>query len=409
MGNENRGQTGSNVSTTRRQTVAARQLPNVPARPAVEPAALMPVAGLLFLSGACGLIFQVAWFREFRLLFGASTAASSAVLAVFMGGWAWAMRCWENAWIAPAAAGLLRPLGTLDRRVGRLESVVIDALHGLYILMGGQLALGFPAATAVRLAIAALVLGIPTFLMGGTLPAAVRAVTVSADQCVAARHCGRRKHAGSGAGSAGQHVFRPRVFGTRNTLWLACLLNPGCGAVRRRASRRAVCALPFRRRLRSSSEKRHGPFRLRGRIWKPISQRGRMRNSVLLPVQVVYGVAAIAGFAFFLMELIWYRMLCPILGGTTFTFGLILAVALTGIALGGAAYSLFVSHPPADPLRPPAARAPGPARPLSLHGLALTSVLEGLLHRAALRPGRSPGDSGGHAAPGPIPRVSRLK
>src|ERR1700743_3443812 len=44
------------------------------------------VAGLLFLSGMCGLIFQVSWFREFRLVFGASTAASSAVLAVFMGG-----------------------------------------------------------------------------------------------------------------------------------------------------------------------------------------------------------------------------------------------------------------------------------------------------------------------------------
>ena len=45
-------------------------------------------------------------------------------------------------------------------------------------------------------------------------------------------------------------------------------------------------------------------------------------------------MAGIAGFAFFLMELVWYRMLGPILGGTTFTFGLILAVALTGIASG---------------------------------------------------------------------------
>jgi hypothetical protein len=53
----------------------------------------------------------------------------------------------------------------------------------------------------------------------------------------------------------------------------------------------------------------------------------------------VYAAAAIVGFAFFLMELVWYRMLGPILGGTTYTFGLILAVALLGIGLGGAAYS----------------------------------------------------------------------
>jgi spermidine synthase len=55
----------------------------------------------------------------------------------------------------------------------------------------------------------------------------------------------------------------------------------------------------------------------------------------------VYVAAGIVGFCFFLMELIWYRMLGPILGGTTFTFGLILGVALLGIGLGGAAYAIL--------------------------------------------------------------------
>ena len=41
------------------------------------------------------------------------------------------------------------------------------------------------------------------------------------------------------------------------------------------------------------------------------------------------------GFAFFLMELVWYRLLAPLLGGSVFTFGLVLAVALAGIGLGG--------------------------------------------------------------------------
>ena len=41
---------------------------------------------LLFGSGACALIYQTVWLREFRLIFGASTAASAAVLAIFMGG-----------------------------------------------------------------------------------------------------------------------------------------------------------------------------------------------------------------------------------------------------------------------------------------------------------------------------------
>ncbi len=32
------------------------------------------IAPLLFLSGFCALIYQVAWTREFRLIFGATTA-----------------------------------------------------------------------------------------------------------------------------------------------------------------------------------------------------------------------------------------------------------------------------------------------------------------------------------------------
>src|SRR5207244_8917229 len=44
------------------------------------------VAALLFFSGACALIYQTVWMRQFRLIFGASTYATAAVLAIFMGG-----------------------------------------------------------------------------------------------------------------------------------------------------------------------------------------------------------------------------------------------------------------------------------------------------------------------------------
>src|SRR5438874_12994317 len=44
------------------------------------------VSLFLFGSGFCALIYQTSWLREFRLIFGASTAASAAVLGVFMGG-----------------------------------------------------------------------------------------------------------------------------------------------------------------------------------------------------------------------------------------------------------------------------------------------------------------------------------
>src|ERR1043165_2428278 len=44
------------------------------------------VAALLFCSGACALAYQTTWLRQFRLIFGASTAATAAGLAIFMGG-----------------------------------------------------------------------------------------------------------------------------------------------------------------------------------------------------------------------------------------------------------------------------------------------------------------------------------
>src|SRR5205807_7827045 len=54
------------------------------------------------------------------------------------------------------------------------------------------------------------------------------------------------------------------------------------------------------------------------------------------------------GFAFFLMELVWYRLLSPLLGGSVFTFGLVLAIALVGIGVGGLLYALVSSDRPAS-------------------------------------------------------------
>ena len=46
------------------------------------------------------------------------------------------------------------------------------------------------------------------------------------------------------------------------------------------------------------------------------------------PRLFVLAASGIVGFAFFLLELVWYRMLGPLLGGSSYTFGLILVIAL---------------------------------------------------------------------------------
>jgi predicted membrane-bound spermidine synthase len=351
MAREHGGQTVSDMPTTRLRAIATRQVLALSASPPVQRASLVPVAGLLFLTGMCALIFQASWFREFRLLFGASTAASSAVLAVFMGGLGLG-NALLGKWVDRARSPLVlyALLEVSIALAAALSPLVIDGLHRLYISMGGQLALGFPVATAVRLAISALVLGVPTFLMGGTLPAAVRAVTVREDhqrRGVALLY--GMNTLGAVVGVLSSTFLALEFFGTRKTLWLACLINIGT----------ALSALALSR----YAARRGGPASARQIARKAARSKMRTANEQVrtasFPAYLLYAVAGIVGFAFFLMELVWYRMLSPILGGTTFTFGLILAVALAGIGLGAAAYALFFRR-----------------TQLSLHGLAFTGVLE---------------------------------
>jgi len=54
--------------------------------PPEKPGSILPVALMLLVSGGCALVFQVVWIRELRLVFGATTASSAAVLAIFMAG-----------------------------------------------------------------------------------------------------------------------------------------------------------------------------------------------------------------------------------------------------------------------------------------------------------------------------------
>src|SRR5262245_4247044 len=74
----------------RSEELVAEEWPDEPPSVPGSSEALAPMRAklgpLLFGSGACALVYQVAWFREFRLIFGASTAATGAVLALFTAG-----------------------------------------------------------------------------------------------------------------------------------------------------------------------------------------------------------------------------------------------------------------------------------------------------------------------------------
>ena len=137
---------------------------------------------LVFASGSSALVYQVAWMRELRLVFGATTAAVAAVLAVFMVGLGAGSVILGRR--ADRAANPLRFYGTLEVLIAlsaALTPLLVELAGSIYIRLGGQGALGLAGATAMRLLLAGVVMAVPTFLMGGTLPAAVRAVTRTTD------------------------------------------------------------------------------------------------------------------------------------------------------------------------------------------------------------------------------------
>ena len=60
--------------------------------------------------------------------------------------------------------------------------------------------------------------------------------------------------------------------------------------------------------------------------------------------KLVLLAAGLTGFVFLSMELVWYRMLAPLLGGSSYSFGMILAVALLGIGVGGLLYGAWAKR-----------------------------------------------------------------
>src|SRR5260370_39473550 len=116
------------------------------------------------------------------MVFGASTASTAAVLAIFIGGLGAGSLV-----LGPRVDRHAKPVrfyGQLEFLIACFAAVTPGLLwlvRRLYIALGGPVALGVVRGTSVRLGLSAFVLGAPTFLMGGTLPPARRGLRARDD------------------------------------------------------------------------------------------------------------------------------------------------------------------------------------------------------------------------------------
>ncbi len=95
------------------------------------------LAGIFFLSGAAGLVFETLWFRQAGLAFGNSFWASSLVLSSFMAGLGLG-----NALIARVGSKLREPLrayAALEVAIGVSGAALVFGLPGLTSALAGLL------------------------------------------------------------------------------------------------------------------------------------------------------------------------------------------------------------------------------------------------------------------------------
>ena len=310
---------------------------------------------LFFLSGICGLIYQVVWVRQFSNVFGSTVYSAALVTAVFMGGLGvggFVAGRWGDRLYTRARGALLRAYGYLEVAIGLLGLVAAVGLPLLEPLSGyfssyvvdeqGWYALSLGSRLA-RYGVAIAVLLPATTLMGGTLTLLIRHL-VRHDTTVAGLRVGALYGINTAGAALGaflvDFLFVPGV-GLLATQSIAVVLNLAVGLV---AIRWATQADAADRAARGSAQR--GPAGVDG-VPAGRAPFGRRPAWML----ALTGLAILlSGFAAMGLEMLWFRYLSTVLGTRRATFSLLLTVILVGIWLGsvagGAAQRKWVQHLP---------------------------------------------------------------
>ena len=271
-----------------------------------------------FFSGAAGLIYQVAWGKALGLIFGHTAYAIATVLAVFMGGLAAG-----SAWLGRSSDDKTRPValyGWIEMGVAASGTLSLAGLAGVraaYVAAYAYAAGHVAGLLALRFTGAALVLFVPTFLMGGTLPVLVRGLTRNSAELgarLARLYWVNTAGAVAGALAAG-FVLLPRL-GLRQTLGVAVGLNVLAGALALRLARHETASI-------AAATTPPAP---------------RQSSAPALPPRFLLVCFAVVGATAMAYEIGWTRLLATQLGSSTYAFTLMLATFLAGIVIGSAIF-----------------------------------------------------------------------
>ena len=276
-----------------------------------------------FVSGACGLLYQVVWMRKLVLLFGTTSFAVSTVLSVFFLGLGLG-----SLWGGRLADRTHRPLyvyGLIEVAVGvwaLLFIVLIGSGEALVVELlrwaGPSRMLG----VAMRGLMATLLLIVPVTLMGATLPLLARFITARGPilgSRIGALYSVNTLGAVSGCAVTG-FILLAQLGYTRTTL-VGAALNIAVG----------IFALAMSRKVPIEPGAAEVPA---ASLDLDSDEAGRSTPSYV--GVLVLSAFALSGFCFLAFEVLWTRLLTIVFLGTTYAFTTMLTTVLAGIVAGSA-------------------------------------------------------------------------
>src|SRR5579883_2104290 len=285
---------------------------------AISSSALLRLLLLLFFcSGISGLVYQVLWLRVLSLTFGVTVFAVSTVLASFMAGLA--LGSYAAGRIADRLRNPLLAYGLTEIGIGGAALLVpplIFGLQGVYkalydALGGAPLLVG-----AVRVALAFLIMLVPTSLMGATLPIIIKSSLLRAEglsQNVSLLYAVNTFGAIVGTAAAGFYLVG--TYGIQATATLAATVNLAVG----------LAAVVAARLLRPTLAEAPGAD-ARGAPWAATPSSGAQR--------LVFAAFALSGCCSLAYEVVWSRVLAMFFNSSVYAFTVMLTTVLFGIAVG---------------------------------------------------------------------------
>lgn len=262
------------------------------------------------LSGACGLTYEVIWLKDLGLWLGQTTAAVALLVGAFLGG-----LVLGSLLLGPRADRVARPLVLFAVLEACTAVLGAGVTHGLGWLIHAGLGVSGPLpARAVE---AFVVVLLPTFAMGGTLPALARAVT------------SERSHLGVRVGLVyAFNTFGAAVGCLTAGLWVIGRLGISATGELAAVGNLLVAAAAL---LLARGE---GTAHAAPQEAAPVERDARLPGTtVLLVAFAVSGVTSIS------YENLWFRLLASFLPASTYTFSILLSTFLLGLVLGGFWYA----------------------------------------------------------------------